>query len=341
MDVLFWRKWTSRAVCLALVLAFLATLLLAIMNIVRSPEAQATQHDPVNCTGYPEARQFVDFQSWWRPITGQNGTDHGHIHVGACLPERETITGPFSVDIRMVLHDVGQVKVYSGSTSPPYTSVVLKDDAVETTQTKLFETGWTCSGTCERWRTATIDPAVFTTDGQKEIRFRFFLDVLDGTSTARMTASGNWQFKLDRPNVTTVDDHTRNAYLRGKGWYSKPGSLSSGGYCEADFLSVPLPDAPVSGVWTPSVKMVWHGSVNDPPVSSHEVRLNPDFHASPVAEGIILKQGSGEYNGPVTIDTTTLSNGRHKLFLRAVCNDQHNRGSAIHGILIVPFVVAN
>jgi len=173
------------------------------------------------------------------------------------------------------------------------------------------------------------------------LRFRFFFDVLDGIAVARMTASANWQFTLDRPSVSTVSSFTRNAYTRGKGWYSKPGSLSTGGYCEADFTSVPLPDSPISGIWTPTVKMVWHGGTEDPTVTSHEVRLDPDFHATPINEGIIIRQANGEFNGSISIDTRTLTNGTHKLFLRSICNDKYNRGSAIHGIQIIPFNVAN
>ncbi len=293
---------------------------------------------------YDERRQFIDAQSWWIPTPGQTGTDHGHIHVGACIPEREKITGPFKLNLRMVLHSPGMQKVYSvGGSYPPYASIVLKDDRIETTAYKLYESGWTCPtpGTCTRWRSQTVDPSPFTTDGRKEIRFRFFSDVKDGSGEARMTASLNWQFVLDRPTVSTVDDYDRNSYLRGKGWYSNPGTKSSGGYCEPDFLSVPIPDTGVSGTWRPSVKMVWHGSSNDPLIATREARLDPDFHADPPNPGTLLMSGAGEFQGSLTIDTTRLNNGTHKLFLRSVCHDVHGRGSDIHGVLIVPFGVAN
>ncbi len=309
-------------------------------NTTTYPCVGAPAADP-NGGLYPEPRTFIDFQSWWRPIPGQNGTDHGHIHVGACVPERQTMTGNFDVNIRMVMHDIGEIKVNSGTTGYPSTSVVLKDSDIETTQTKLHETGWTCEHTCERWRKATIDPVLFTTDGLKEIRFRFFVDVLDGSVVQRMIASANWQFRLDRSGVTTVKDVTRHPYLRGKGWYSNPGVVDPGGYCEADFTSVPLPKAPVSGTWSPTAKMVWHGTADDPKITSHEIRIDPDFHASPIKEGTILAQAPGDFNGSINIDTTKLSNGTHKLFLRAICNDLFDRGSAAQGILIVPFKVDN
>lgn len=291
---------------------------------------------------YGERRQFIDAQSWWVPTPGEKGTDHGHVHIGACIPERETITDSFKLSIRMVLHSPGQQKVYGvGSSSPPYVSVVLKDDLIEKSTYKLYESGWNCAtpGTCTRWRTQTVDVAPFTTDGRKEIRFRFFSDVKDGTAEARMATSLNWQFNLDRPTVSTVDNYDRMPYLRGKGWYSNPGTKSSGGYCEPDLVSVPLPDAPISGTWSPSVKMVWHGGTDDPRIAAREARIDPDFHAG--VPGTTIMSGAGEFKGPLSINTTTLANGTHKLFLRAVCHDADGRGSDLHGVLIVPFVVIN
>lgn len=300
--------------------------------------------DEPNGGVYDERRQFIDAQSWWVPTPGQNGTDHGHIHVGACIPEGETISGPFKLNIRMVLHSPGVQKVYgTGTANVPYMSIVLKDDSIEKSAYKLHEAGWTCStpGTCTRWRSQTVDPSSFTTDGRKEIRFRFFSDVKDGTAEARMTASLNWQFVLDRPSVSSVDSYDRQPYLRGKSWYSNPGTKSSGGYCEADFLSVPIPDGPLSGVWTPNAKMVWHGGSDDPTIATREARLDPDFHAGPPNPGTLLMSGAGEFNGGLSIDTRTLANGSHKLFLRSVCHDLDGRGSDLHGVLIVPFVVSN
>jgi hypothetical protein len=208
---------------------------------------------------YGERRQFIDAQSWWVPTPGQNGTDHGHIHVGACIPERETITGSFKLNIRMVLHSPGVQKVYPvGGSYPPAVSIVLKDDRIETTAYKLYESGWACPtpGTCTRWRSQTVDPRPFTTDGRKEVRLRFFSTVMDGAEKAQMTASLNFQLNLDRVSVSAVDDFDRLPYLRGKSRYSDPGSTSTGGYCEPTFLSVPVPDAPLAGTCSPSVRMV-------------------------------------------------------------------------------------
>ncbi len=311
--------------------------------------AAAGAPDPLTCAGYPEKRHFVDAQSWWLPTEGAvpKGTDHGHIHVGACIPERETMTGPFTLDIRMIVHDPGLQKVNTGRTSTPYVAVVMKDTSLEKTQSKLHQTGWTCPtpGTCTRWGQVRVDPSVFSTDGLKETRLRFFSDVLDPaaggrTATARMTAVLNFQYYVDLSPTRAESDVSRDPYLRGKGWYSAPGGdLAEGGYCEADLMTVPAPNTPISGTWSPAVKMVRHGDAGDPPVTAHDVRLDPDLHAN--VPGRILRQGSGEYEGPISIDTTQLADGIHKLFLRAECNDQYRRNSTISGVLIVPFEVDN
>ncbi len=326
-------------------------LLLVMSTALGAPitPAVAATPDPLTCAGYPEKRHFVDAQSWWLPTEGAApaGSDHGHIHVGACIPERETMTGPFTLDIRMMLHDPGVQKVNTGKTSTPYVAVVMKGATTETTQSKLYQTGWTCStpGTCTRWGQVRVDPSIFTTDGLKETRLRFFSDVKDPAAggravTARMTAVLNFQYYVDLSPTRAVSDVARDPYLRGKGWYSAPGSgLAKGGYCEADLVTVPVPNTPISGIWSPAVKMVRHGDAGDPPVTAHEIRIDPDFHAN--VPGVILRRASGEYDGPIRIDTTRLANGKHKLFLRADCNDQHGRNSTTSGVLIVPFEVSN
>jgi len=86
--------------------------------------------------------------------------------------------------------------------------------------------------------------------------------------------------------------------------------------------------------------MVWHGEPNDPPVSSREARLDPDFHANPPNPGTLLMSGVGDFDGRLTVDTASLANGTHKLFLPSVCHDLAGRGSDTHGALSVPFVVA-
>ena len=74
-------------------------------------------------------------------------------------------------------------------------------------------------------------------------------------------------------------------------------------------------------------------------MTHHSVRIDPDFHAQPPVPGALLVDGAGGWAGSAAIDTTLLTNGRHRLVLRADCDDP--RGSTNSGVLVVTFTVAN
>ena len=277
----------------------------------------------LTCEGYPQARVFVDAQSWWRTTPGMSGTDFGHVHVGGCIPERETLSENTQLDVRVMLHDnPGQLDIFE----LVYHGADYETD-VEFPQTPPF----TCPnpGTCERWLQVPVDLSLFNHAGLQELRFRAFEDVPGGNN---MIASLDWQVYVE--NGATRMDQTRLAFPRGKGWYT------GSGYCEAGYTGVPLPKAPLSGVWSPRLRMVDHGAIDDLPVTAYSVRLDPDFHADPMNEGTVLRDGLGEFpEQDVPIDTSLLPDGQHRLFLRADCDDP--RGSTNSGVLVVNFTTAN
>jgi hypothetical protein len=272
---------------------------------------------------YAERRQFVESQAWWRPEPGQTGSDHGHIHLGACIPERETLaSGDLTANVRVVMH--------ANPGTVTYASMVFKTTSMETTVQKQYVNGLQCPvGTCTRWLAFSWPVSAFDHSGLQEVRFRVFVDEPDGK---RQNSSLNWQVRVE--NGRSRSDVTRMAYLRGKGWYT--GAL----YCEAALLSVPLPDAPLAGVWQPTVRLDTHSSDASLPVTSHLATLDPDFHADPPVPGTVLAAGSGGL--PPTalqVDTAGLVPGVHRLHLRANCRDDA-QGSTNSGVLVVPFEVA-
>ncbi len=281
----------------------------ALVHFAASPAAAAA--DPSTCAGYAEARQFVDAQSWWTTTPGKGGSDFGHVHVGGCIPERETLTGTVPLDIRVVLHN------NPGKLLP--VSVVVKTTASETTIAKLaVPSGFSCPvGTCVLWLHYDLNTASFDRSGLQEIRYRAFVDEPDGK---RMIASLNYQVNVS--NGKTASNVTRLPYPRGKGWYT------GAGYCEARMLTVPLPDAPISS-WSPRVWSRWHGTTADLSVTGHDIRLDADFHAG--IPGKILRQGAGEFEG--TVSTGALAPGTHKLSIRSDCADP--RGSTNSGVLVI------
>jgi len=278
--------------------------------------------DPLTCQGYPEPRVFAESNAWWTRFPGQTGTEFGHVHEGACIPERQTFDHDFDIDLRLMLHD-------NPGTFAPF-DLVTKGVNYETTVRSIGVPDFSCPvGTCERWLHFTVFMSDFAESGLQEVRFRSFVDVPDGH---RMHASLNWQLYIS--NGKPRSDVTRFPFFRGKGWYSPVNGVTVG-YCEADDTD-PLPEAPISGIWTPHVRIQNHDA--SLPVTGHFVALDPDFHMEPPMVGTVLEQGAGTFEGPVSIATTKLSNGRHKLFMRADCDAGTSTNSGVGAIF---FTVAN
>jgi hypothetical protein len=277
--------------------------------------------DRLTCVGYPEPRIFVESQSWWLRTPGALGTEFGHMHVGACLPYQQTVSGLIGIDVRIILHDnPGQFD---------YLNPVLVSNSQELSLAHdLTLHNFTCPiGTCTEWVHLDVDTRLITNDGMEEIRLRAYVDELDGNIMhSSINTLANFQ------NGHPVSDLDRRAYQRAKGWYT------GSGYCESDVLSN-MPVGTVSGVWSPMLQIVDHGAADDLSVTHHSVRLDPDFHAIPQVPGTLLVDGPGSWAGTAAIDTSTLANGRHRLVLRADCDDP--RGSTNSGVLVVFFTVAN
>jgi hypothetical protein len=278
--------------------------------------AAARTVDPLTCEGYRQDRQFVDAQSWWTQTPGASGSDFGHIHVGACIPEREDISHWARLHVRVILHDnPGEIR-----------HVILVSKTVDQQKDRITDRtleGESCPvGTCTHWLSWHIRPNWFNRSGLQELRIRGLVNEPNGE---QMRVSMNWQTYIwnDQPREDiTVDPGLE--FLRGKGWYS------GAGYCEAGLTSVPLPDDPVLAPWSPSVRMVDHQLADDLPVTHHTARLDPDFHNG--VEGTVLLDGPDSYEGPLEVSAEP---GSHKLFLRSDCDDP--RGSTNSGVLVVPF----
>jgi hypothetical protein len=302
---------------------------------------------PADGTVYGETRQFVDTQAWWVPDTDQANnsiTNNGHVHLGACIPERETISsGNLTVKVRVILHEnpgkanyVSMVFVTPNSESAVQ-KCYLRASASNFTCPGPASNGkgdFVCTGTCERWLRFSIPISTFKNAGLQEVHFRAFVPEPDGNE---MRASVN--FQADIQNGKSQSDFARHPFLRGKGWYTHAG------YCESSFRSVPLPDGPVSGIWKPAVGLTTHPN-DSLPVTHSFISIDPDFHASPPNRGTVLWDAAGPYGpepfgaAPIAIDTRTLANGVHKLHLRTSCRD-NKLGSTNSGVTVVPFTVAN
>jgi hypothetical protein len=277
---------------------------------------------------YPERRVFLEGQTQWMPSPGQvdnSANNNGHEHLGACIPERETLTaGNVDVWTRILMYD------NPGTTSQ--VSLVFKTPSMETTVQEVpVSPALTCPvGVCVRWLHMSQPISLFDHSGLQEVRFRSGANEPNGKE---MRVSLNWQLYI--ANGKSLSNVTRMPYLRGKGWYSH--SL----YCEGSYPSVPVPDVPVSGVWQPTVMMDTHSSDASLPVTHYTATIDPDGHVTPPVPGMVIVDADGRWPAaPITVDTTLLANGVHKLLLRSGCRDD-TLGSTNWGVLVVAFVVAN
>lgn len=335
---------------LALAISFALTF--ALMPILGAGAATAAAGLCMGAPGadgtvYGETRQFVDTQAWWMPDADQPNnsiTNTGHVHLGACIPERETLSsGNLTVNVRVILHDnpgranyVSMVFITSDSETVVQ-KCYLRAAAANFTCPGPSSTGkgdFVCTGTCERWLTFSRPISAFNHSGLQEIHLRGFVPEPDGNE---MRVSVNWQTNIQNGN--SQSNASRYTFLRGKGWYTHAG------YCEASVRSVPIPDAPVSGIWKPTVGLTTHPN-NSLPATRSFIAIDPDFHAVPPNPGIVIWNAAGPYGpepfgaAPIAIDTRTLPNGVHKLHLRTSCRDNTLR-STNSGVTVIPFTVAN
>jgi hypothetical protein len=292
----------------------LSALILAIMIPWAASTASAAQ-DPLACTGYAQKRVFLESQAWWLQTPGKTGTDNGHVHIGTCFPHAQKVTGVVGFDVRIILHDnpgrLTHINIGVAGEWGSIRSVALTPD-------------WRCSptGTCTKWFRVYVDTRKVPRDGRQEFRFRAQVKQPDGKE---MIASTGWLAWVQNGKAIS---HYRDAWsAEARGWYTGVG------YANAKIESLPM--SPVSGMWYPKVRMTaGSGGI---PVTSYRAVLDPDFHAG--KNGTTIRSGLGSFKGTLGIDTTKLSNGKHKLVLLASANALV--GSTNKGVLVVPFTVSN
>jgi hypothetical protein len=90
---------------------------------------------------------------------------------------------------------------------------------------------------------------------------------------------------------------------------------------------------PLSGTWTPTVQFE---------ARQNFVYVDPALHATPPNHGTVVYEATttntGYHTQELSIDTTTLSNGLHRLLIGTGNVAQNGTHS---GVLVVPFVVQN
>ena len=283
----------------------------------------------------------MESQQWWQnhyadgtPIPGSTATNFGHVHSGACFPNFQTVSGVLHFNVRTLMHD-----------NPTGVFVKLKPQTVQNGSTEkewpAVQVNQTCgTSDCEFWTPYDMDLSTLPYSGWTIIRLRSYVLEEDGDTAL---ATDSWLVYVS--NGKTRKDQTLRCLTcsEARGWY---GTVLRGandrGYENAELRT--LVPATVSGVWTPTVKTSFTGGTVVGGATDHTiVTVDPGFHAIPPNMGIVLRDATGAYNGTVSIDTTTLANGTHKLVIisQTDWNDSLAPGIQASGVEVIPFVVAN
>lgn len=309
------RKFLARLALCAVLMAFIH-LLPAIEAQAAWPEAT----NPLTCEGYPEPRIFLDAQAWWTPALGQAGEDFGHIHNATCAPHRQTLRGLVDFDIRLILHNnpgvVNELNVwvrYQGSYLPLY---------------RRFNLDWQCpvNKTCERWEHIQVDTRLIPTDGIRDFKIEVFVREPNGM---RLATLNYFRAYIENGHLT---DTQFTDYKTRAGAYWKQFS-----YSNAYWLS-DLPITPIAGEFRFTALFESKRVERDATAVRYDVLLDANFHAG--IPGTVIAQGEGNFLGEITLDTTQLANGPHRLTLRTH-SDDGDFGSTLTGVLVVPFAVNN
>lgn len=291
-----------------------------------SAQAQTGVAGGTDCSGYAEKRIFLESQSGWWPAGTKTYGAAEHVHSATCFPYMQTVKGLVPFNIRSMVHnqpspatvELVRVQAYNSKVG---TKTLAYTDARRTCQT----------ADCEFWTALQANTASLPYDGLYEFRIQTESRSPDGSKN-RSTNGWLAYVRNGKPWSSASFSGERT---EGRGWYRLPSGQVLG--YENARLSSPIPTSPVSGMWTPSIRTLV-GSDGEP-IQRTFVSIDPRFHAVPEVPGLPVFDAALSYDGRVSIDTTRLPNGLHKLFIRADASEPNS--TRLSGAVVVPFEVNN
>ena len=293
--------------------------------------------EPKDCSDYSAPRIPLESQTWWwRRLPSQTGTDFGHVHVFTCFPSLQRVSGMVELDLRVIFHENPSTLERLHIQGWPDTDVDNSGTGCEYITGNLWcadDLSLICkTDHCVWWFKAQIDTGRFLSDGLKEFRIRATAATPDGLS---MSNSTSWFMDVhnEKGNQANSSYHD-GRILASRGWYD------CHGYAVAEIHVDGEPPNPVPPSW--KVRVVAKPGARErcdhvDDIAHHLVAVDPDFHAGD--PGWIIREADGEFDDTVTIDTTQLSNGWHKLVLRADADTEVSSTNSV--VQVVWFNVQN
>lgn len=310
----------------------------AVSNDANTTSLAAAQALVTTATPNPMGCQagdiFIDMQDWWS--NPNPSKDHGHLHVSVCFPYMKTLTGKVTFRVRSVMHmnpgSLVRLAIYTTTANVAGTVTCGGNGALACatglprTLARCTATGGTVSdngATCTWWDNLTVNTASVAYDGWQEFRIKGYVNEPDGT---KMIVSNGLHAYFK--NGHTVKNAISNpSMVTARGWYT------DANYTNANMTN--LPASPVSGIWKPYVIF---NAPSGAPITGYYAALDTDFHHQ--VPGIPIKSGTSAWKGNLVIDTTKLSNGWHRLFLKSDAY-MKSSGSTNSGVLAILFEVKN
>jgi hypothetical protein len=294
----------------------LAAAIVALVGGVVAAPAQAAP-DPVNCTGYPEPRVFLEAQDWWMPIPGLRV--QGHIHMGMCWPVNRVVGGRVRFDMRILFHENnGRLDL-----------IKLQDDTSRTLH-RLYPNFRPPNGADSTyWQTFNVDTRRMP-DGRRLFRWYARIRHVNGN---QQYARAAWSLVVENGKLNT--NAVPWGYFQGSGWYKEARLGINWGYQTAVIKSG-VPTSAVRGIWRPRVSFGCNGCR---PMSFWFATVDPDFHHGD--QGWIVRRGRGSWSDPLAINTTRLANGPHRLVLVSASSRYRPSLRRHNGVLAIPFRVSN
>jgi hypothetical protein len=285
----------------------------------------------------------LESQSWWNegaalPFPG----DMQHVHAGACFPYKQVISGNYTLDVVVKMHnEQGRYLV----------QVRIDDDTDQDAQRRFSAPApnLLCSSVDCTFVVPVTVPTGQLRTGMHEWRVAAATAPQPSNSdrvAERNLATSGWQVCIRSCSGRTP----ANDRMEARGWYrtATPSGLQEIGYDNVTWGWQSSHDAefpwsrttgsyvPVSGTWQPPLWLHNGASGSDvEPVVRSRCWVDPDFHGGHAGTPVLDRSGS--FQGRLSIDTTQLGNGLHRL----VCAAGGSEDGFLDGVFAIPFMVDN
>lgn len=283
----------------------------------------------------------VESQSWWNKDSLLFPGDSQHVHVGACFPWHRVISGDYTLNTTIKMHNE----------QGRYLIQARIDDA--TAQDPQIRFSTPVSVQCQDVNCIFNVPITVPTDqlpaGMHEWRVGAVTSPADHFSssvTELGLATDGWQVCIRSCSGRTP----ANPRFEGRGWYETqtPTGKQVIGYNNVTWGWTASQDAefpwdpstgtyrPISGTWQPPLWI--HNGASDgatEPITRSRCWVDPDFHNG--ISGTPVLDQTGSFQGRLSIDTTQFPNGLHKL----VCAAGSSANGFLDGVQVFPFLISN